>query len=313
MIAAFGRADGTFAPPTTLDLGALSGRRAPRSLSTPALAANAAGDVIAAWWRDDGNAAVIRVVERRAAGPLQAVRTRSPDDARVPAVAINQRRDRVIAWYRHGFIEARVRRPGHGWGSVLEVARSAHTPTMFRATLDPRGRVMLAWSTIDYQEGATVAAHLRCRRPTAATGLETPGTAALQRPRLPVLRRRAAALGDLRLGGERLRRLARPRRRPARCHGGATGGVRSLHDPRRHQRPTSLRARPTSPPDVASVSPFSGNARPGNLSCARKCARPFACPGQASEPRNRCPSPARRRRSANRSAAAPRSTRPPAG
>lgn len=153
MVASFGRSEGTFGALRTLDVGAIIGRRAPRSLSSPSLAANAAGDAIAAWSRDDGRTSVIRVTERRAAGALDAVRTRSPQDARVPAASINARRDRVVAWYRHGRIEARVRRPGGRWGSVLTVARSRHTPSVLRAAIDRRGRILLAWATIDYREG----------------------------------------------------------------------------------------------------------------------------------------------------------------
>lgn len=153
MVAAFGRSDGTFGALRTLDVGAITGPRAPRSLSSPALAANAAGDAIAAWSRTDGRTSVIRVVERRAGAPLDAAHTRSPQDARVPAASINARRDRVVAWYRHGRIEARVRRPGGDWGSVLTVSRSRHTPSVLRAAIDPRGRILLAWATIDYREG----------------------------------------------------------------------------------------------------------------------------------------------------------------
>ena len=154
MIAAFGRSDGTFGTPGTLDSG-ISGTRAPRSLSTPAVAATPAGDVIAAWSRADGATSVIRVVERRAGGAFQHVATLSAKGASVPAVATNAGRDRVVAWYRNGAVEARVRRAGQGWGSVLKVASSAHTPTVLRAAIDPHGRVLLAWATIDYRPGGS--------------------------------------------------------------------------------------------------------------------------------------------------------------
>jgi hypothetical protein len=114
MIAAFGRSDGTFGKPTTLDSG-ISGRRAPHSLSTPAVAVNAAGEAVVAWSRDDGEASVIRLAERRAGGAFGPVTTISGEGARVPAVGVNAGRDRVVAWYRNGFVEARVRRAGrHG-------------------------------------------------------------------------------------------------------------------------------------------------------------------------------------------------------
>lgn len=153
MVAAFGRSDGTFGALRPLDAGAIEGRDAPRSLSSPALAASPAGDAVTAWARSDGRVSVVRLTERRAGGPLQSVRTISPPGAGEPAVAINARRDRVVAWYRAGWIEARVRRAGAGWGSVLKVARPARRPATLKAAVDGDGRFLLAWSTLDYREG----------------------------------------------------------------------------------------------------------------------------------------------------------------
>ena len=152
MTAAFGRSDGTFGTPTVLDTG-ISGSRAPTSLSAPAVSATAAGDVIAAWSRDDGTTSVIRLAERRAGAAFGPAATISPKGARVPALAINAGRDRAVAWYRHGYVEARVRLAGGSWGSVLRIARSRHTPSALRAAVDPHGRVLLAWAAIDYHPG----------------------------------------------------------------------------------------------------------------------------------------------------------------
>lgn len=152
MIAAFGQSDGTFGSPSTLDSG-ISGRRAPYALSAPALAATAAGDVVAAWSRDDGTTSVIRLVERGAGGSFGHVETISGKGARVPAVAINARGDRVVAWCRNGHVEARVRHAGGAWGSALRIASSDHTPSVLRAAVDAHGRVLLAWAAIDYHQG----------------------------------------------------------------------------------------------------------------------------------------------------------------
>ena len=65
---------------------------------------------------------------------------------------MNARGDRVVAWYRRGHVEARVRRRGGSWGSVLDVAASRHTPSVLRAAIDGDGRVLLAWATIDQGE-----------------------------------------------------------------------------------------------------------------------------------------------------------------
>jgi hypothetical protein len=150
MVTSLGRADGRFGTQRRLD----AGTRAARSLSTPSLSVTAAGDALAAWSRGEGRASVIRVAERGAGGPLRRLRTLSPSGARVPAAATNARRDRVVAWYRGGRIEARVRSAGGAWGPVLRVTGSRHTPSVLRAAVDPRGRVVLAWSTIDLRPGA---------------------------------------------------------------------------------------------------------------------------------------------------------------
>ncbi|QEC48767.1 hypothetical protein FSW04_15100 [Baekduia soli] len=147
MIAALGRADATFAVPVSLDLGTTGGRRAARSLSTPALAASPAGAAIAAWSRDDGTTTVVRVSERRAGASFGPVRDRTPQGARMPAVAIDARGDRVLAWYRRGAVQARVRPAGGAWGPVLRVAAAVHTPSVLRAAMDARGRILLAWAT----------------------------------------------------------------------------------------------------------------------------------------------------------------------
>ena len=153
IVGAFGTSDGSFGPPRPLDAGAIVGRDAPRSLGSPALAVNPAGDALAAWSRTDGRTSVIRLTERRAGGALGAVRTTSPVGARTPAVAINTARHRVVAWYRNGWIEARTRRAGAGWGPVLKAARATRAPAVLRAAVDGDGRFLLAWATLDYTDG----------------------------------------------------------------------------------------------------------------------------------------------------------------
>lgn len=217
-IAAFGQSDGTFGTPSTLDSG-ISGRRAPRSLSTPAVAATV---VIAAWSRDDGTTSVIRVVERPAGGSFQHVQTVSAKGARVPAVAIDAGRDRAVAWYRNGYVEAWVGRACGTWGSVLKVAKSAHTPSVPRAAIDQHGRVLLAWAAIDYHQGGSGFSFDAPVRPHDAGWVHR----TLQRymaSGFPFSRRPAADLRPLRLGWPRLRRLARARRRPAGGRGRAAG------------------------------------------------------------------------------------------
>jgi hypothetical protein len=154
MIAAFGRSDGTFGPPRTLDSG-VGGRSAPLSLSSPAVAATAAGHIIAAWSLGDGRTSAIRLAERPAGGSFRRVETVSAKGAGVPTVAIGSGGDRVVAWYRNGFIEARVRRAGGTWGSVLKVAASTHRPSVLRAAIDANGRALLAWGAIDYHPGGS--------------------------------------------------------------------------------------------------------------------------------------------------------------
>lgn len=59
---------------------------------------------------------------------------------------MNARGDRILAWYRRGSVEARIRRKGGSWGSVLRIGPAADPhPESLHATVSPTGRVLVAW------------------------------------------------------------------------------------------------------------------------------------------------------------------------
>jgi len=140
-----GRSDGRFAAFRTIDT----------SADPPAVAADPAGDALVAYARQGGS--TLRVSERLAGRSFGAPRVISRSGASRPAVAMNARGDRVVAWFRGDRIEARVRRAGHRWGSVLTVARvprSANQP--LRAVITPSGRLLIAWQAADVREDRPV-------------------------------------------------------------------------------------------------------------------------------------------------------------
>jgi hypothetical protein len=125
------------------------------SADAPASAASASGDALVAFARQGGSQ--LQVAERPAGGGFGAARPISPSGVFAPAVAIGERGDRLVAWLRGGRIEARVRRAGHGWGSVLPAGRlpTGGTPAL-RALVTANGRFVLAWQAATIREGRPV-------------------------------------------------------------------------------------------------------------------------------------------------------------
>ena len=111
----------------------------------------------------------LSTIERPSGGKFGKARKVSSPGAFTPAVAINTHGDRIVTWIRSGRIEARVRHAGHGWGSVLNVAKAPGVPnTSLQAAVTPGGSFVVAWD----------AAGIRESRPTrliAGTAQRRPG------------------------------------------------------------------------------------------------------------------------------------------
>jgi hypothetical protein len=141
LVAAYGRSDGsalgswqTLAPYET---GFVAG-------------ANHSGQAIVLF---DAGGNGLSTIERPSGGKFGKATKVSSSGAFTPAVAINAHGDRIVAWIRSGRIEARIRNAGHGWGSVLNVAKAPGVPnTSLRAAVTPGGSFILAWDLADIRE-----------------------------------------------------------------------------------------------------------------------------------------------------------------
>ncbi|MBI5105548.1 MAG: hypothetical protein HZB46_11325 [Solirubrobacterales bacterium] len=140
LVYAYGRSDGTFGPLRTLA----------EETTQQVSAANGKGQALVAW--RDRRTGVTRVRERPAGGSFGA--TRQLGDSGTNAAAVGEGGDRVLAWWGKDGLMARVRRPGHGWGSALLAVRTpAVANAQVRALVAPGGRVVLAWESADVREG----------------------------------------------------------------------------------------------------------------------------------------------------------------
>jgi hypothetical protein len=124
---AYGRGNGSF--------GRLRGIE--NRASRPASAVNRAGDATVAWTAAGGDR--VRVAERRARRGFGRPVTRSPAAVATFTTAIGPQGDRVLAWQRRGRIEARIRRAGGSWGSVLRLGDAPRGLVTIKALVAPNG------------------------------------------------------------------------------------------------------------------------------------------------------------------------------
>ena len=157
LVAAYGRSDGS-------GLGSWQ-TLAPYETGFVA-AANHSGQAIVLF---DAGGNGLSTIERPAGGKFGKATKVSSPGAFTPAVAINAHGDRIVAWIRSGRIEARVRNAGHGWGSVLNVAKAPGVAnTSLRAAVTAGGSFVLAWDAADVRES-------RPTRLIAGTAQRRPG------------------------------------------------------------------------------------------------------------------------------------------
>jgi hypothetical protein len=137
LVVAFGRSDGTFGRLRPLD----------RDVDPPASAVNSRGLAAVAWTRTLTGR--VRVTLRRPGGSFRAPVPLSPKHAGVPAVAVSERGDVLVAWYRKGAIEARIKRPGHGFGKRQRIGTTQLSVANLRAALSPAGRhALVGWGAM---------------------------------------------------------------------------------------------------------------------------------------------------------------------
>jgi hypothetical protein len=143
---AFGAASGGFGSARTLATAPVVGRPALASATGSTTALVAYVEVT----RTSAGALrrIVRVVDRRGGAWSGPSTISGQGRANVVTAAANARGDQVVAFDRDGEVLARVRRAGHGWGSIRRLARGvagAGTQWQLTAAVDERGQVRVVW------------------------------------------------------------------------------------------------------------------------------------------------------------------------
>ena len=151
----FGTSSATFGTPRTI-----ATARGPGGAPRPAVAANGAGIVLAAWTAVPGacGRSIVQFSLRRPGGSTfstpQTLRGRGYNEK--ASVAVGQGGDLLVAWERRlgngrTAIEARYRQAGHSWGSVQVLGQSTVEGPLTTAVAQ-NGRAYVAWSSLDLNE-----------------------------------------------------------------------------------------------------------------------------------------------------------------
>ena len=148
----FGRSDGTFALPSTI-----AAFRATGGSWGPAVDANAAGQVAAAWVQStsDCKRAIVRVALRRGGGTgafTAPATLRGRGSAVTPSVSVGQGGDMLVAWGRRTgegetAIEARYRPAGGSWGPLQRLGTSS-APGLVLTGVTQNGRAYVVWQRL---------------------------------------------------------------------------------------------------------------------------------------------------------------------
>lgn len=115
------------------------------------IAANSRGTVLIAWIEvtktsSGATRRIVRAIERRDGRFGRPFTLSGKGRADTVAIAVGERGDQAIAFVRQGEVLARVKRPGHRWGSQQRVARADGTTRWRLLTkVDHRGQVRLIW------------------------------------------------------------------------------------------------------------------------------------------------------------------------
>jgi hypothetical protein len=136
----FGRTEGRFGPPRTIDT--------VEPFRVPALAANDKAQLAVAYIepaRDRRRIVKLALRRRKRFGRPQVV-GRHHNFQNV-TVAVGSRGDLVVAWARGRRVEARIRRPGHPLGPVVQVGTSVGDGVQLHAAVAATGRAWIVWNS----------------------------------------------------------------------------------------------------------------------------------------------------------------------
>jgi len=162
--ARFGRSTGAFEHPVTI-----ASYRGPGGDGDPAVAANAAGQVLAAWSQSSSGCArsLIEVSQRRPGASAFSAPTvlRARGDGRAPSVAVGQGGDMLVAWARQNgegrtTIEARYRPAGGSWGPVQALGTGSNNGYPLTTAVTQNGRAYVAWGRQTFNADTGVRASL---------------------------------------------------------------------------------------------------------------------------------------------------------
>jgi hypothetical protein len=95
---------------------------------------------------------IVRTIDRRNGAWSSPSTISGRGRADVVAAAVGPRGDAVVAFVREGRLLARLRRPGHNWGSIQQLTTSpGSTQWTLRAAIDGRGQVRVVWRRHPYR------------------------------------------------------------------------------------------------------------------------------------------------------------------
>jgi hypothetical protein len=140
---AFGPLTGGFGAPRTLVTAPVVGQAQ--------IAANSRGTALVAWIEvtktsTGATRRIVRAIERRNGRFRKPFTLSGKGRADTVAIAVGEGGDQAIAFVRQGDVLARVKRPGHSWGSQQRVARAdGGTQWRLLTKIDQRGQVRLIW------------------------------------------------------------------------------------------------------------------------------------------------------------------------
>jgi hypothetical protein len=140
---AFGTLTSGFGPAQTLVTAPVVGQAQ--------IAAGVDGTILVAWIEvtktsTGATRRIVRAIERRNGRFGRPFTLSGKGRADTVAIAVSARGDQAVAFVRQGEVLARVKRPGHSWGSQQRVARAdGRTQWRLLTKIDQRGQVRLIW------------------------------------------------------------------------------------------------------------------------------------------------------------------------
>ncbi len=170
----------------------------------PAVAANNAGQVVAAWssvTSSDCRRSSVQVALRRPGGSTfgSPVTVRGSGLPQSPSIAIGVRGDILVVWARRlgegrTAIEARMRPAGQGWGALMTIGRGTVAGTVTTAVAQ-NGRAYVAWGTSSISESTGLTARFQVAvRPAGAASFRSAQTLELVRTPVAYLPRMGPVL-----------------------------------------------------------------------------------------------------------------------